>query len=117
MKLSQIVVLRNEVDALFASHKMNLTTKYKLNKFRQTLVVHTKPFDESRDALIKELGEQAEDGSITLQKEQAHKFNEQINALLDEEIDFTPDKIPFSLIESIEGGAEGNYPELFSIIE
>jgi hypothetical protein len=45
---------------------LNLKTKYWLNKLATKLQAEKKAFNDSRDALIKELGEAADDGSISI---------------------------------------------------
>ena len=93
---------------------LNLKTKYWLNRLATKLQAEKKAFTESRDALIKEIGEAQEDGSysipIKIGEELNPKyevFNKQLQDLLDQEIEIDVHK--FS-IESFDFDSDSNYP-------
>jgi len=93
---------------------LNLKTKYWLNKLTTKLQVEKKAFNESRDALIKDLGETHENGSVTIPMQIDGKdnpniieFNKQAEELLNQEIEIDVHK--FS-IDNFDFNSDSNYP-------
>jgi len=93
---------------------LNLKTKYWLNRLVTKLQAEKKAFNDSRDSLIKELGEAQEDGSISIPMEKDGKqnpniieFNKQAEELLNQEIEIDVHK--FS-IDNFDFDSDSNYP-------
>jgi hypothetical protein len=93
---------------------LNLKTKYWLNRLVTKLQAEKKAFNDSRDSLIKELGEEQEDGSISIPMERDGKqnpniveFNKQAEELLNQEIEIDVHK--FS-IDNFDFDSDSNYP-------
>lgn len=96
---------------------LNLKTKYWLNKLLSKIESEKKAFNDSRNAFIKELGEEQSDGNLIIPmtirekgKEITNpnyeKFNIQVNELLKQEIEF--DKILFK-IDDFDFVSNSNY--------
>jgi hypothetical protein len=97
---------------------LNLKTKYWLNKLLTKLQSEKKHFTESRDSLIKELGEVQEDGNILIpmlkdgeQNPNILEFNKQVQELLKQEIEIKVNKFQ---IESFDFESDENYPTFMS---
>lgn len=93
---------------------LNLKTKYWLNRLVTKLQAEKKAFNDSRDSIIKELGEEQEDGSITIPYEvegkenpKAIEFNKQTEELLKQDVEIEVHK--FS-IENFDFESDSNYP-------
>jgi hypothetical protein len=97
---------------------LNLKTKYWLNKLLTKLQAEKKHFTESRDSLIRELGEVQEDGSIAIpmlkdgeQNPNILEFNKQAEELLKQEIEIEINKFQ---IENFDFESDQNYPTFMS---
>jgi hypothetical protein len=97
---------------------LNLKTKYWLNKLLTKLQAEKKHFTESRDSLIRELGEVQEDRSIAIpmlkdgeQNPNIIEFNKQAEELLKQEIEIEINKFQ---IESFDFESDENYPTFMS---
>jgi len=97
---------------------LNLKTKYWLNKLLTKLQAEKKHFTESRDSLIRELGEVQEDGSIAIpmlkdgeQNPNIIEFNKQAEELLKQEIEIEINKFQ---IENFDFESDQNYPTFMS---
>jgi hypothetical protein len=97
---------------------LNLKTKYWLNKLLTKLQAEKKHFTESRDSLIRELGEVQEDGSIAIpmlkdgeQNPNIIEFNKQAEDLLKQEIEIEINKFQ---IENFDFESDQNYPTFMS---
>jgi hypothetical protein len=93
---------------------LNLKTKYWLNRLVTKLQVEKKAFNDSRDSLIKQLGEVQKDGSVTIPMEIKGKpnpkiidFNKQTDELINQEVEIEVHK--FS-IDNFDFESDSNYP-------
>jgi len=130
MKLTIAEILNLEIELLgfknnennieikgLLNESLNLKTKYWLNKLLSKIESEKKAFNDSRNAFIKELGEEQSDGNLIIPmtiKEKGkeitnpnyEKFNIQVNELLKQEIEF--DKISFK-IDDFDFVSNSNY--------
>jgi hypothetical protein len=111
--------------------KLNLATKYHLTKIAKITSEERETFEKMRLDLIKELGEEKEDGSIavpeleTIKGENGNpdtvklhpnyiKFREQLEELFAQEKEIEQPKFKIEDFESLE--TEGNYPAFFKLL-
>jgi hypothetical protein len=108
----------------FLKEKLNLATKYRLSKIATELVKEKEILDKLKTELIKEYGEEKEDGNITVEMfedEAKTKINpkfielqQRYTELLNEkkEIEYTP--LSISDLESVT--TNDNYVVLFKLV-
>ncbi len=108
----------------FLKEKLNLATKYRLSKLASELVKEKEILDKLKTELIKEYGEEREDGNVTVEMfedEAKTKINpkfielqQRYTELLNEkkEIEYTP--LSISDLESVT--TNDNYVVLFKLV-
>ena len=138
LKLAQIINLEAEIGGLknqqtsesilkgLLSHKMPMITKFKLKMLLNSLSTIKKTNDELRIELMKECGDQAEDGSILIPmyvdaeaevKEINPKYTEfadKYEELLAKEIEFEFEEINMEELKDLE--TEEQYPAFMDLL-
>lgn len=113
------------------SQKLSLVTKYHLTKVAKITGEEKETFEKMRLDLIKELGEESEDGKVSIPEietikgengepdtVQLHpsyiKFREQLETLFVQEKELDQPNIKIEDLASLE--TEGNYPAFFKLL-
>lgn len=118
MKLEKIVQLNNELTDLLTRFKSPILSKFQLNKLLEAVSPDTASFNKLKDDYIKEHGTlEPNMGRYFIPSDGVEKFQKEMNALLEQEVEIKLPVIKLSVIEKIEDTGTGNFPVLFSIIE
>ena len=89
MKLSKILEISGALNVL-ANTKLPAKASYRVAKAINLITSELKVYDQARVKLAEELGTKSEDGSrFDFADDAAKSFNDQIQALLEEEVDIT----------------------------
>ncbi len=136
LSLAEILTLETELNGFvnpqtnervtegFLREKLNLATKYRLSKLADELAKEKQLIEKLKNDLIKEHGEEKEDGTVTIEMfedESKTKLNpkfievqQRYIELLDEkkEIEYTP--LSISDLENVT--TENNYTVLFKLV-
>lgn len=136
LSLAEILTLETELNGFvnpqtnervtegFLKEKLNLATKYRLSKLADELAKEKQLIEKLKNDLIKEHGEEKEDGTVTIEMfedESKTKLNpkfievqQRYIELLDEkkEIEYTP--LSISDLENVT--TENNYTMLFKLV-
>ena len=115
MTLKELQVISGAINEFLAS-KPSAKVSYRLSKLLKRLVAEQSHTNEERDKLFHKYGTIQDDGSLKLSKATIPLFNEELDALMAEEVEFPVMKIKLSELDGL-GLTAGAVAHLLFMIE
>jgi len=99
MKVRDLLEKRVSINKIL-SKELPFKLSYRLSRILTKVIAEYKTIEDTRQSMFKKYGEETKDKNLTIPEKNLKAFTSEWDAVLDEEIKFTVDKIPQECLES-----------------